>query len=105
MKTRALVFCALLAGCLAGTSQATTTAAAKQWSEVVSYDDLDIANEGDHAVLVERVKAAARRVCIRSGALLALDFYDPMQRCVSDATTRAIADVKARSVTVASVRS
>jgi UrcA family protein len=104
MKTRALLFCATLATCLAGTSQATTTAVTKEWSEVVSYADLDLANQAHAAVLLERVKAAARRVCIRSGALLALDFNEPMQRCVNDATTRALEDVNAKKDTVASVR-
>ena len=105
MKTRALVFTALLVGCLAGTAQATTTAAARNAPyEVVSYADLDIANEADATILLERVKAAARRVCIRSGALLGLDFHNPVQRCADDATARAMTDVNARSVTVASVR-
>ena len=101
MKTRVLVFCALLAG-LAGTAQATTTVNTKKWSEVVSYADLDIAKDADAAILLQRVKDAARRVCIRSGALLALDFFEPMQRCVSDATTRALADVNGKD-SVASV--
>jgi UrcA family protein len=104
MKTRALVFTALLVGCLAGTAQATTTAASNMPSEVVSYADLNITNEADAAILLQRVNAAARRVCIRSGALLALDFHSPLERCVNDTTARAIADVNARAVTVASVR-
>jgi UrcA family protein len=103
MTTRALVFTTLLIGCLAGTAQATTTAAGNAPQEVVSYADLDIANEADAAILLQRVKAAAHRVCIRSGALLTLDFPDPVQRCVNEATGRAIADVNARSVTVAGV--
>ena len=104
MKTRALVSTALLVCCLAGTAQSTTTAARNAPSEVVSYADLDIANEADAAVLLQRVQAAARRVCMRSGALLALDFHNPLQRCTNDTTARAIADVNARSTTVASVR-
>lgn len=95
MKTRALMFTALLVGCLAGTAQATTTAAKNVPHEVVSYADLNIANEADAAILLQRVKAAARRVCIRSGAMLTLDSYDPLQRCANDATARAIADVRA----------
>jgi len=104
MKTRSLVLTALLVGCLAGNAQATTTAAKNAPSEVVSFADLNIANEADAAILLQRVKAAARRVCIRSGALVALDSYDPLQRCTNDATARAMADVNARSITVASVR-
>lgn len=103
MKTRALMFTALLVGCLAGTAQATTTAAKNVPYEVVSYADLNIANETDAAILLERVKAAAHRVCIRSGALLALDFHNPVQRCADDATARATADLAARSFTVAVV--
>jgi UrcA family protein len=105
MKTRGLVFTALLVGCLAGAAQATTTTAGRNAPfEVVSYADLNIANQADAAILLQRVEAAARRVCIRSGALLALDFHNPLQRCANDATARAMADVNARSVTVASVR-
>jgi UrcA family protein len=100
MKTRALLFTVLLAGCLAGTAQATTTVAKNMASEVVSYADLNIANEADAAILLQRVKAAARRVCISSGALLSLDFSNPLQSCVDDAIARALADVNARSVTV-----
>jgi UrcA family protein len=100
MKIRAALFSALLIGCLAGTAQATTTATKNEWSEVVSYDDLDLSNEAHAAILLQRVKDAAHRVCIRSGALLALDFPEPMQRCTNDATSRAIADLSARSITV-----
>lgn len=102
MKIRSLVFTALMVGCMAGTAQATTSAAKSAPSEVVSYADLDIANEADAAILLERVKAAARRVCIRSGALLVLDSYNPVQRCANDATARAMVDVTSRSLTVAS---
>ena len=105
MKTPALALTALLVGCLASTAQATTTAAARNAaSEVVSYADLDIANEADAAILLQRVQAAARRVCIRSGALLSLDFHNPLQRCANDATARAMEDVNARSLTAATVR-
>jgi UrcA family protein len=101
MKIRALLFSALLIGCLGGTAQATTPAPKDEWSEAVSYGDLDMSNEAHAAILLQRVKDAARRVCIRSGALLALDFPEPMQRCTNDATSRAIADLDARSITIA----
>ena len=41
MKTLALVFSTLLFGCLAGTAQATTTAAKDLPYEVVSYADVN----------------------------------------------------------------
>ncbi|HEY7640227.1 MAG TPA: UrcA family protein [Steroidobacteraceae bacterium] len=100
METRTLVIIALLVGCLAGPAQATTTAGKNMPYEVVSYADLNIANEADAALLLQRVQAAAHRVCIRSGALLALDFHNPMQRCTDDATARAMADVNARLTNV-----
>jgi UrcA family protein len=97
MKTRTLVLAALLVGCLAGTAQATTVVAKNLPYEVVSYADLDIANEADAAILHERVQAAARRVCVRSGVMLRLDFYNPLQQCVQFVTDRAMDDVKSRS--------
>ena len=66
MKTRILMTTALLVGCLAGTAQATTAVKELPY-EVVSYADLDIANQADAGILLQRVKEAARRVCIRSG--------------------------------------
>ena len=105
MKTQALVFTALLVGCLAGTAQATTTTVPKNVPyEVVSYADLNLANDADTEILLQRVKAAARRVCVRSGAAISLDFYNPVQRCANAATARAMADVEARSTTAAIVR-
>jgi len=103
MKTRTLVLAALLIGCLAGTAGATTVAKNMPY-EVVSYSDLNIANEADVAILHERVEAAARRVCVRSGIMLRLDFYNPLQQCAHDATARAMEDVKSRSTTSAIVR-
>lgn len=104
MKTRTLVLAALLTGCLASTAQATTVATKNVPYEVVSYADLNIANEADVAILHERVGAAARRVCVRSGIMLRLDFYNPLQQCASDATARAMQDVKSRSTNSAIVR-
>lgn len=104
MKTRSLVLAALLVGCLASTAQATTVVAKNVPYEVVSYADLNIANEADAAILHERVEAAARRVCVRGGVLLRLDFYNPLQQCAHDATARAMEDVKSRSTTSAIVR-
>jgi UrcA family protein len=105
MKTGAQVFTALLFGCLAATAQATTTAAKKVPYEVVSYADLNLANEADAATLLDRIKTAARRVCSRDVDLLPLDFHNPVQRCAKAATARAVAEVNARSTAVvASVR-
>jgi hypothetical protein len=36
--------------------------------------------------------------------MLRLDFYNPLQQCASDATARAMQDVKSRSTTSAIVR-
>ena len=104
MKTRVLMITALLVGCLAGTAQATTTAAKNVPSEVVSYADLNIANHADAEILLQRVKAAAFRVCVRSGVLVWLDSHNPVQQCAKAATARAMADVNSRSTTAAIVR-
>jgi len=103
MKTRSLVLAALLVGCLAGTAQATVVAKNAPY-EVVSYADLNIANQADVAILHDRVEAAARRVCVRSGVMLRLDFYNPLQQCVHFATESAMEDVKSRGTSSAVVR-
>jgi UrcA family protein len=103
MKTRVLMITALLVGCLAGTAQATTTAKDVP-SEVVNYSDLNIANQADAGILLQRVKAAAFRVCLRSGVLVWLDTHNPVQQCARAATARAMADVNSRSTTAAIVR-
>ena len=105
MKTLALVFSTLLFSCLAGTAEATTTAAKELPYEVVSYADLNLANEADAAILLVRIKAAAVRVCSRDVATSPLAFYKPVRRCANAATARAMADVNARSTFVAYVRS
>ena len=104
MKTLALLFSTLLFGAFAGTAQATTTVAKDAASEVVSYADLNLANEADAALLLQRVKAAAHRVCSRDVELLPLHLYHPMKRCAAAATARAMADVDARTTLVAYVR-
>ena len=104
MKIRTLALAALLVGCLAGTAQATTVVAKNVPYEVVSYADLNIANEADAAILLDRVKAAARRVCSRDVDSSPLAFYKPVRRCAIAATARAMADVNARSTFVAYVR-
>ena len=104
MKTLALILATLLFGSLAATAHATTTVAKDVPYEVVSYADLNIANAADAAILQERVEAAARRVCVRSGVMLRLDFYNPLQQCVHFATDRAMEDVKSRGTSSAVVR-
>jgi len=104
MKTLALVFTPLLFGCLAGTAQATTTVAKDLPYEVVSYADLNLASEADAAALLQRIEAAAQRVCARNAALIPLDFYVPAGKCAKAATARAMADVNARTAIVAYVR-
>ena len=101
MKTLALVFTPLLFGCLAATAQATTLVDKNVPYEVVSYADLNLANEADAAILLQRVKDAAHRVCSREVELLPQDFLRPVQRCAKAATARAMADVNARSTVVA----
>jgi UrcA family protein len=103
MKTRTLIVAAMLAGSLAGTAQA-TTAAKNVPFEVVSYADLNIANEADFAILHERVDAAAHRVCLRSGVMLRLDFYNPLRQCFHDVAERAMEEVKSRSTNSKIVR-
>ena len=104
MKTLALVFSTLLFGSLAATADATTTVAKGVPYEVVSYADLNLAHEADAVILLQRVTAAAHRVCGREVDLLPLDFQNPVQRCAKAATARAMADVNARSTIVAYVR-
>ena len=104
MKTLALVFSALLFGSLAATAHATTTAAEDVAYEVVSYADLNLENEADAAILLQRVKAAAHRVCTADVELLPLSFGQAVRRCANDATARAMAEVNARTTVVAYVR-
>jgi UrcA family protein len=104
MKTLTLALAPLLLGGLAATAHATTTAHKDVPYEVVNYSDLNIANNADAAILLQRVKDAAHRVCSRDVALLPLDFHNPVQRCASAATARAMADVNGRTAVVAYVR-
>jgi UrcA family protein len=103
MKTLALAFTPLLFSCLAATAHATTPAANGVPYEIVNYADLNVANQADAAILLQRVKAAAQRVCSRDVELLPLDFQHPVQRCAKAATARAMADVYGRSTVVAYV--
>ena len=104
MKTLAPVFSPLLFGALAATAHATTTVTDDVPFEVVSYADLNIANEADFAILHQRVDAAAHRVCLRSGVMLRLDFYNPLRQCFHDVAERAMEEVKSRSTNSEIVR-
>ena len=103
MKTLALVLSTLLFGSLAATAHATATVAEDVPYEVVSYADLNLANQADAAILLQRVKAAAHPVCSRDVELLPLNHAHPVQRCASAATARAMTDVYTRSTIVAYV--
>jgi UrcA family protein len=95
MKTGALVFTTLLFGCLAGTAQASTAAAKDMQQEVVSYADLNLANEADAATLLQRIQSAARRVCSAgNAALIPMEIRTQLQRCADDATARAVATTR-----------
>jgi|SRR4051812_39327920 UrcA family protein len=103
MKTLTLGLTTVLFGCLAATAQATTAVGKNVPYEVVSYADLNLANATDAEILLQRVKAAAHRVCSRDAQLLPMDFHNPVQHCASAATTRAMADVNGRTAVVAYV--
>ena len=94
MKTLALVFAPLLFGGLAATAHATTAVAKDVPYEVVSYADLNLAIEADAVILLQRVTAAAHRVCRQDVDLLPLYFHNEVQRCAKAATARAMADVR-----------
>ena len=94
MKTFAIACATLITGCLTATAQATVTRDVP--SEVVRYADLNLQNEADAAILVGRIKTAARKVCgLRQSSPLPLEIVARKQVCAKDATARAIADVNA----------
>ena len=91
-QTIVLALAALVAGPLAGTAQATAVRRDVQ-QQVVRYNDLNLNDAADAAVLLGRIQAAARVVCgTHLGPVpLALQFV--WQDCVADATARAVSDV------------
>ena len=98
MKTFAIASAALLAGCLAGTAQA--TAVRNLPHQVVSYADLDLDKPADAAILLVRIESAARNVCgLRRARLIPLAITQRLEVCVEQATARAIADVDAPLLT------
>ena len=93
MKTFAIALATLLTGCLAATAQATVPVKGVQ-QQVVRYGDLNLASEADSAILLGRIKAAARNVCgLRTSMLLPMEIQWHRQACANDATARALAEV------------
>jgi len=93
MKTFAIALATLLTGCLAATAQATVTAKGVQ-QQVVRYGDLNLASQNDAAILLGRIKSAARTVCgLHQGMPMPIEIQARLQACAEDATTRALADV------------
>jgi UrcA family protein len=94
MKTFAIVAATLITGCLAATAQA--TALRNVQHQVVSYADLNLENATDAAILLARIKTAAREVCgVRRATLIPIELRVRFDNCAEDATARAIADVNA----------
>jgi hypothetical protein len=87
----------LLFGSLAATAHATTTVTDTWPYEVVSYADLNLANEVDAAILLSASTAAAHRVCSRDVELLPLDLQHPVAALRQSRDARAMADVDVRA--------
>ena len=95
MKTFAIAVATLLTGCLAATAQATVPVKGVQ-QQVVRYGDLNLASQADSAILLGRIKSAARSVCgLRAGVPMPLEIQSRLQVCVEDATARALSEVDA----------
>lgn len=101
MKALALVLATLVTGSVAGTANATASAADVR-QQVVSYTDLNLENPADAEILLGRIKSAARLVCgLRNAGPMPIDFRSRQLNCANEAVARAIADVDARTVVVA----
>lgn len=98
MKTSAIAIAALLAVCVTGMAQATTTGR-KVYQQVVHFGDLNLENDVDAAILHGRIKTAARKVCGVTQMPIPMELKSPLKACVEDATARAIADVNAPTLT------
>jgi UrcA family protein len=96
MKTLVITAAALLTGCLAVTAQATVATKKGVRQQVVRYGDLNLASAADSAILLGRIKSAARNVCgLRTSMLLPMELQSRRQACAEDATARALAEVDA----------
>jgi UrcA family protein len=94
MKTFAIALATLTMG-LALTAQATVPAKGVQ-QQVVRYGDLNLASQADSAILLSRIKLAARNVCgLHNAMLLPIEIQWRRQACAEDATARALAEVDA----------
>jgi UrcA family protein len=95
MKTFAIALATLLTGCLAVTAQAIVPVKGVQ-QQVVRYGDLNLASQADAAILLGRIKSAARNVCgLHHAMLLPIEIQARRQACAEDATARALAEVDA----------
>jgi UrcA family protein len=95
MKTFAIAVATLVTGCLAATAQATVPVKSGQ-QQVVRYGDLNLASESDSAILLGRIKSAARNVCgLHQGVPMPIEIQARLQACAQDATARALAEVDA----------
>ena len=95
MKTFAIALATLVTGCLAATAQATVPVKGVQ-KQVVRYFDLNLASQADSAILLGRIKSAARTVCgLHQGMPMPIEIQSRLQACAEDATARALADVDA----------
>jgi UrcA family protein len=103
----------LLAAALLGTSaanaQSVVITGKPSPSKTVSYDDLNLASEAGKASLTQRIRAAARELCLEDG-VQPLDTAIPRRACfkhaVSDGNQQmatAIAARKAGGATAAAV--
>ena len=96
MKTFAIAVATVLTGIMAATAHATVPATKGVQQQVVRYGDLNLASEADSAILLGRIKAAARNVCgLRTSMLLPMEIQWHRQACANDATARALAEVDA----------
>jgi UrcA family protein len=96
MKTLLVVFTALSAASLSGVASATPVDEVRQ--QVVKFSDLDLSSQPDAAILYQRIKSAAREVCTMR-ELPPVEIMAQRQRCASQATARAVAEVNAPLVT------
>lgn len=95
MKTFAIAVATLLTGCLAATAQATVPVKSVQ-RQVVRYGDLNLASQSDAAILLGRIKSAARTVCgLHQNMPMPIEIQSRLQACAADATSRALAEVDA----------
>lgn len=95
MKTFAIAAAILLTGCLAATAQATVPVKSVQ-RQVVRYGDLNLASQADAAILLGRIKSAARTVCgLHQNMPMPIEIQSRLQACAADATSRALAEVDA----------